>query len=689
MRKIWSYAVLTAALLGVAGCETKSIQPTKENSPLLADPDGKKMNIMSVTLFDRNDVPFMINEAKRFIRATDVNRKAFKFGIYPSVTAAEVAKDAKAFGELKKGLEGSGVEAGILIVCSVGQGWTVGSLPYEPMEYAVNQKGELNYRICMLDPKFRKHIHDSIVLFAKEKPAFILMDDDVRLLNNSDYGAECFCKSHMKIYNAKMPRKFANDRELVSYLEKAPADDPCVRIFEAERRATLLSYAKLIRDAIDEVDSSIPCGICAGGAEYLFSGEVARALAGKNPSFMRIHNANYLELETQQFNIVMYVGAYRTKMAEGVDYLLDESDTYGRHRYNKSAISMHSHITGAILYGASGAELWLDNLLNKEVKDSNMGYEEIVKANRRFYDALLLEMPHVTWQGPVTPIVDVRKRFNPARAREGVGGYMLDMQIAQLNRFGIPAQYEFISGQGVYMLNGAIAQALTDDELKQILSGKAVIDGQAALEITRRGMTDYLGCTPKIETFYPGVEKLCFGGTYRLPLHSDGTMPNLTEVSSKAEVLGHFTQAPGTEGKGAKPGPATILYKNPYGGTVVTRAQIVGKSRIADEMPEVKMLLLEIFRRLDPELIKFYNGEEQPVHFRCGKHDRGGYLLALINLSFDAMTEIDLRTDEKVSSVEFLDGDGVYKPLKFTTNDKGVVVEKALPCYAPLILRVR
>ncbi len=676
-----------ALLAGMIGCSS-TVSPTKEISPILANPDGKKMMMMSVTLFDRNAVPFMIGEAKRFVAATDVRKKAFKLGIYPSAPASEVEKDAKAFGELKKGLAGSDVEAGILIVVSVGQGWKVGKFPYEKMEYAVNQKGELNYRICMRDEKFRKHIHDSIVAFAKERPAFILMDDDFRMINNSEFGAECFCKSHMKIYNEKMPRKFADDRELVAYLEKASPDDPCVQIFEAERRATLLSYAKLIRDAIDEVDPSIPCGICAGGGEYLFAGEIARALAGKNQSFMRIHNANYLELEPQQFNIVMYVGAYRTKMAAGVDYLLDESDTYGRHRYNKSAISMHSHVTGAILYGASGAELWLDSLWNMEVKDSNRDYEVIVKANRKFYDALLAEMAHVAWQGPVTPIVDVRKHFNPLRAREGVGSYMLDMQIGQLNRFGIPAQYDFLGKKGVYMLNGDIAKALTDDELKQVLSGKAVVDGAAALEIARRGMKSYLGCTPKVEGALIGGEKSCIKG-YMIPVAGSNTMPHLVDVAPKAEILGEFIPAPGTDGTGVKPGAATILYRNPFGGTVVTRAQIIGQSRIADEMPEVKMLLLEIFRRLDPGLIKFYNGEEQPVHFRCGKHDQGGYLLALVNLSFDAMTEITLRTAEKVSSVEFLDGDGIYKKLNFTQSENGIVVDKQLPCYAPLILRVK
>ncbi len=678
-------AALAIAILVVPGCRSQEI-----NSPLATDPDAKKMMMISVKPYDPGKVDYMIEEARRSTESTGVDMKAFKFGIYPSSSMAEIERDAENFGRIRQELEGSGVKAGILFVVSVGQGWVVGPAPIEPMEYSVNQLGELNYRICLRDKMFRKHIYDSIAAFARRRPTFILMDDDFRMINNSKYGTECFCDSHMKIYNGKMPRKFASAGELVDYLKQAPADDPCVKIFEAERRDMLLDHARLIRSAIDSVDPSIPCGYCSGGGEYLTAGDIARTLAGKNKSFMRIHNSNYMELEPQQFNLVMYHGVLGARAAGNVDYILDESDTYARSRYHKSAISMHSHIVGAILYGCSGAKLWLDPFINLEANESNKGYEEIMKANRRFYDALLAEMPHVTWQGPATPLVDYKSRFNPARANENGMGLLFDIQTCQLNRFGIPARYEYVGDSDVYVLNGQLARAMTDDELRKVLSSRVVLEGKAAVEVARRGMTEYLGCVPKLsDKFYPAVEKMTYGPRYRIPIHSDGTVPNLTDVAPSAEILTMVEVSPGTEGRGDVPGPGTILYRNPAGGTVVTRAMPVTVSRVSDELPEVKMLLLDIFRRIDPGLIRFHIGEEQPVHFRCGSHDRGGYLLAMVNLSFDAMTEIDLRTQEKVSSVEFLDGDGVYKPLDFKVTGKGIVVDRRLDCYAPLILRVK
>ena len=318
-------------------------------------------------------------------------------------------------------------------------------------------------------------------------------------------------------------------------------------------------------------------------------------------------------------------------------------------------------------------------------------YEKILKEHRAFYDALLAEMAHVSWLGPVTPLVDVSKDFNPARARQSFFA-LQDCQIKKLNRFGIPAHYEYVkAGDGfIYLVNGTIAQCLSDEELKTVLSGKAVVDGYAAIEIARRGMASYLGCQPVPEAYRTSGETMAFAPYYKMRHQNNGSLPKLTEVAKDAVVLSDLKLVDRSTGETTYVAPGTILYKNAAGGTVVTRSLAVGVNRYNDEAPEIKMFLLEIFNRLEPGVIPFYVGEEQPVYFRCGKFDDGnGYLLALVNLSFDSLKNIPLCTENEVSSVEFLDGDGVYKPLKFKKCDGGVVIEKSVLSYEPVILRVR
>ncbi|MCQ2378970.1 MAG: hypothetical protein MJ016_07185, partial [Victivallaceae bacterium] len=64
-------------------------------------------------------------------------------------------------------------------------------------------------------------------------------------------------------------------------------------------------------------------------------------------------------------------------------------------------------------------------------------------------------------------------------------------------------------------------------------------------------------------------------------------------------------------------------------------------------------------------------------------------MLALVNLSFDSLKNIPVCTQKEVRSVEFLDGDGVYKSLKFKVCEKGIVIDKEVLSYEPVILRVR
>ena len=692
-----------AMLSLVAGCcqndtgccekepKCEELAPTPENSPLLANPNAKKMNFISIVRWTPGDIDGMIAEAKRAAVATGVKKNAYSMSILPtgSDPIKVVEKYATAFGKFRQGLEGTDIEPGILVQSLVGHGWAGAPKVETDMEFAYNQLGKTVYRQCMMDKNFRKYVWDSMVLLAKQKPAFFLMDDDTRLINNSTNGVECFCDSHMKYYNEIMPRKFADRMELIHYLEKAPADDPVVKIFESERRKLLLGFAQLIRDAIDSVDPSIPCGYCAGGGEYLLMGDIARTLAGKNESFMRINDANYLEQQTRDFNISMYQCAFKSRAAGNVDYILDESDTCPHSRYSKSAISMHSHIAGSILYGTSGGKLWITDLLNGTLVSTG-AYENIIKENLPFYNALRAEMDNVEWIGAVTPLVDVRKNFNPARAR---GGFYLwrDWQRVLFNIYGIPGRYEYIKNDGsIYLLTEEVVNCLDDKDLKTILSNKAIVDGYGAKALAKRGFAEYLGCKPVDKEYRTSGEFFNFKApAKRTRFQNNFTLPYLDELAPGVEVLSECKMADKTTGELKTVAPATILYRNPAGGVVVTRAVSVGHNPYNDYGPAVKDMLLEILNRLDENAVPFCAGEEQPIHFRCGKLKNGGYLLALVNLGFDELKNVDLRTKLPVKTVEFLDVDGVYKALDFTKNDTGIVVDKRVPCYDTLILRVR
>lgn len=648
----------------------------------------RKMNFISIVRFNSGDVPGMVNEAKRKAEVSGIRKNAYSMSILPKGKnpLAQPRRYAGSFAELKKGLHDSGVEAGILVQSLVGHGWAGANTNEIGMEYSVNQLGKTVYRQCMLDAKFRAYCYDAIKILAETRPAFFLIDDDFRTINNGPNGVECFCDSHMKIYAEVLPRKFSGHDELRKYLVTAPASDPVVRAFEKFRRESMLDFARLIRSAIDAVDDSIPCGYCAGGGEYVLMGEIARTLAGKNESFLRINNANYMERGPSDFPLSMYHTAFKSRAAGKVDYILDESDTCPHSRYSKSATSMHAHIVGGMLNGLSGGKLWISSSINN-IPQVTQAYDRIMKKHRDFYDALLNDLQNVTWLGAVTPLIPVDRDFNPARFRDGVVTWH-DFQYQMLNWHGLPGRYEYIDGTQVVMLTGKMVDSLTDAELKTALSHRALVDGYAAVKIAERGMASYLGCVPEVKPYRCTGEYTLFAPYYRLRFQNNFTLPMLTQLAPGVEILTELRMID-ADGSVTVVAPGTICYTNPAGGKVITRANAIANNKYNIIGEEVKIAMIHFLKKLDPDTLPVYCGEEMPVYIRCGRRSSGGYMVALVNLSIDAMEKIDLRCSFRADSVEIMNPAGRYEPLKFTQKGDQVLVDRTMACYETVILKIK
>ena len=91
------------------------------------------------------------------------------------------------------------------------------------------------------------------------------------------------------------------------------------------------------------------------------------------------------------------------KINSDIPEVLDESDTFPQNRYSKAAISMHAHITGAILNGLNAAKLWLTNLGWPDPA-TEKPYDEIMRKHAGYYQALEETMRTAKLHGPITPI---------------------------------------------------------------------------------------------------------------------------------------------------------------------------------------------------------------------------------------------------------------------------------------------
>lgn len=667
-KQIFIFAIAVAMALGTSGAE-------------------RKMNFISIAPFFPNDIDYTVKEARHAAEASGVRKNAYMLTMQPDGTdvMAKPKLCAKAFRELKEKLKDDNIESGILIQSTIGHGWAGAVTCERGWAEIINIKGITLHRLCMLDPDVRAYTRDMIKMLAAEKPAFFLVDDDLRAINNSDNGPECFCDLHMAEFNRRSPQKFTRE-ELIEKIKTGAWNDPAVQLFEAIRRETVLGYAKLIRNAIDEVDPSIPCGYCSGGGEYLLAGEIARTLAGKGESFLRINNAAYMEAwgPVNSFYNIMYQTAFKVSAAGKIDTVLDESDIYPHNAWSKSAISMHAHITGGILNGVSGGKLWISDLSNKCDFDIAR-HRAILKEHIGFYNTLLNEVGQIRWCGPNAVLRDPAFQFHPGHALQPLLDNNWSATI--LDPLGIPSHYGKIDKNAINTLTADTVNALSDDDLKLVLSGKALVDGGAALKLAERGFASHLGVKPKAQSFKTEGETL-IGSPYKCPLQNTGC-PFFSDLAPKAVALSevrtsHYRYAPTTE----YVMPGAVYFENALGGKVITTALSV-KSVPTDFIGHHrKAWAIALLKKLDPAALPLYANALQHVYFRCGVRPDGNFLAGFYNLGYDALGEIALTAAFPVKKVEILQGDGSWKEIAFNQSETTLVIDKPIACQEFAILKI-
>ncbi len=628
----------------------------------------------------------MAKEARRVREVTGVDEVALSLTLHPegipSIRKAEFYTEL--FRQYRKALEGSGVKAGILLQSLIGHGWPGAPVSPEPWQHTVNIAGETTLRMCPLDPGFREYVRQTVRMLARERPYAFLVDDDIRLINGVHL--ECFCPRHLTRFNELSGKNFSAD-ELREAVRNARPGDPLLACFEMVRRRSLLEFADLIRGAIDAVDPSIPCGFCTASWESPIAGAFAKRLAGGNRPYLRINNALYLERSAKDFPEKMSYTQMLRKFHEEIPDLLDEADTFPQYRYSKSALSMHAHITGAILNGLNGAKLWLTNTRWHDPETARE-YEQILARHRNFYPELARTMREVRLQGPIVPLMPGEGNWHPLKLNSFF--YETDWNGSLLGQFGIPARWEKLPVKGVRMLAGEDSIAFfSDDELRELLSGPLLLDGTAARAVAARGFAKELGVTPETREYRFSCEENCLTGE-PVTFMNDFISPFLAVNSEKTVMISKLMTTPFRGSPEASfVAPGVTLFKNALGGTVAVFARHLKMSPINHQSPGHRRLLLQVLDRLNGKPLPYVVMELQNIYVLHGKMEDGADFLSVFNLNFDPLNSIHLRVQKRVTEILELTPEGIWKPLEWTQNDVKLEIAKRLIDYEAAILKIR
>ena len=602
-------------------------------------------------------------------------------GVPPIDKAANFAKRYIPF---RDKLRTMGIECGILVQCSIGHGYVLNQ-PFGFTTYKKLTDGTVDIVVCPYDEDAREYFREQMATLAKLEPKAIMIDDDFRLMYR--HGKGCACELHLSAVEKRYGRRIERaDISSILMNRSHPENKLLTDIFVDTQRESITGLARQMRAGIDSVDPRIPGIVCGCGYMTEFHEDIAKIFAGEgNPVTVRINNGNYHPAGARNFSYNMYRLAVQRNILKknGVDVILAETDTCPHNRYSTSAQSLHSHFTGSIIEGASGAKHWITRLFEFQPA-SGEAYRRKLGKYSGFYNTLSDFMPKVKRFGCRIPLPST---LSYGLHLPGWPTLREAWSDCVLERLGFPIYYSAEPG-GATFLDGD-PSIFTDGEILDMLKGTLFISSSSIPALESRGFGKHLGVTARAwKGANPSYERIVSTsqksptqvGVMELIPTSDKTVADaiVYHLKDQREEIPLF--------------PAVTVYDNELGGRIIAfcgtpRAKYVYFEAFS-MLNEERKAELERLLRDSGNLPIMYRGDEE-VYLNAGTTDEGELFTGIFNIGLDPIDEIKLRTDMHVSSVRALSPDGKWESAEFSATDGGITVKKPLYTLEPVILLIK
>ena len=644
----------------------------------------------SIMLLDKDHIIEVCDDIVTQVKTGVSTMPLFKMTLTPEGDPAidKAALMTDTYKQYKARLDEFGVPSGVLIQASIGHGWKLNeSSAFQ--KYTGLASGKTSEVCCPYDEGFREYIKRAAATIASANPDHIMLDDDFRLMARSDLG--CVCPLHMAEFN-RIAKTQLTDRELHSIfwgeeMHGTEQKRQYREIFIHTQIDSLIGCAKEIRAGIDSVNPAIPGSYCTCGDSAEGGYEIASIMAGEgNPVTIRINNANYCAKDPRDFaNIMHHAATQRAALSGKPDFILAETDTCPQNRYSTPAAKLHAHFTFSILEGAKGAKHWITRMFDYEPASGREYRKKLVRYNG-FYNELSNIVGDLVWQGCKIPVPD---HSIPVVAKGDMNPVVADGWCAHvLDRFGLPLHFS-VDGEGVCFFDSLRDLAFTNDELKQFLAGKVVLDAVAAERLIKRGLGEYIGVDVKRRE--PGSkntsgELYSFGAVSKAQYGARELVPLSADVKRYSEV--YFLRN-GVERDILFPG--VTGYKNSLGGEVIVFS---GETKFGYNIVDAfgflcesrKRQLVDILTELDA--LPAYYPEDAEVLVKTAKMPDGKLFIALLDMSLDVIDEIPLCINRDVKGIKRLMPDGTYADVEYTLEDGVYRLNSSAGVFDPVILIV-
>ena len=570
--------------------------------------------------------------------------------------------------EIRGHLAGTDIELGWWLAPTLRQGFGVSG------QHVVDCEGRVSDAVCPLDSGFTARMTAGIAATCRAgKPFIVFFEDDYELAWHRGMNGlgGCFCDRHLAAFAERYGKRLSASEIANAFRNRTVANEPIRRAFAETQKASLVAFASAIRRAIDEDDPNIRTCLCQS-YRVDFDGDtteaVARALAGGTRPAVRIYGARYNnENDAVKLPQTLAHTAWSAATLPKDIELIHESDPYPHNRFFSAASFLGSEIACAFMCGVSDSFLYCSQYLDDPFEDG--GYADWFCRNRRRLEAVR------DFREKARP-VGVCVSFDPKEhylVREAAPGRKIDFLSDGtyfLGKLGFP--YAPVGGD-VTLLSAQTAEQMTDDEVRQALSGGILLDGTAALSLSARGFNELIGVEPE------RVDRLPVTGERILPAsgcRKRGKKVNcwlLDPVGGvEASVLLRLNPLLGAEAwseyigpDGESVAPSITVFTNALGGRVAVLSQGLSGNRSSSiYSPRKQELFANLFDWLSQGRLDVCAPETPCTWVLACVSENGDEMLVMVNnLAGETREDVVLRLSEKWhgASVARLGMDGAWQ----------------------------
>ena len=503
---------------------------------------------------------------------------------------------------------------------------------------------------CPNHEDFRRFTEEKYTIFARTKPDFLWVDDDIKLFwNGVEFG--CFCPECLRKFNEK--NGFAYTREALVSAMQEPDNSALRGLWVRDVRDRITDLLTCIGSAVRRVDPSIrlgfmtqrqswstyngmdfPAWFTALGAEMGRPGEgyyfdtvprnvLTKAFSTAQQAYEYPETVTDVQYELENFPYGTWQKSYRISVAE---LALAAAEGMG------GALLNNSHP----VRGPVGQDRLYDTIARERV-----AWRDYLEAGRGWRAAGLY--PAFSLRYDQLRTLQEGESFFTTLERSPRHDVTRTYPLAEL---GVPITMQASGAWGV-ILTGNLSQGYTDEELTEFFRGGVLVSGDAVRELERRGFGRYLGVRYAGEGGIGLVEELEKQDPVNrnLPDYDDrdvhpaffgGEAVWLEKTDPAVRAVTYVTE----RGKGRK-GISVSLYENELGGRVC----VMGYA------PFLRPDDLTRFLQLD-RILEFLAGEKRSAKLLTPgqtaffvREGDDGVETAVMNLTLDSTdhTEVAVR----------------------------------------------